>query len=461
MYRIEDMEKINKNLNKIKDDAAKEYKTFYEPTLSEMSKVYNSIQNYIKKNSKVVYGGFAQNLLIIKKNPADAFYTDIDGAYFNWPDIADIEFYSTTPLVDIINLTEELYAQGFKHVEGKEGMHPETYKIFVNFINYCDISYIPVHINNNMPIIIINGIKCAHPHFMMVDAYRVLTDPMTSYWRLDKTIKRFQTILKYYPIDQTNVNKEIVLQLSNNNIDINNFIRKKIIQKNKLIVVGLYAFNYYAKKVSDKYIIKNIPYYEIISINYEKDAKHIYAHLIKKFGDKISVKEFTPFFSFLDKHIEFFYDDKLILKLYGNNERCIVYNYSENKKTHFGTYNLVMMYLYFEYYYAFINRNKQNTNLFNILIGKFFKLRNTYLNNKNITVVDDSPFKDFTYKCYGIPVESIRAALLSGLEKRKQGKQMKFRYGPSGKPKQAPDYNFSNISGNQILNEKNLILDKK
>ena len=458
MYRNEDIEKIEKNLNKIKDDAAKEYKTFYEPTLVEMSKVYNAIKNYIKKNNKVVYGGFAQNLLIIKKNPADAFYTDIDGAYFNWPDIADIEFYSPTPIVDIINLTEELHALGFKHVEGKEGMHPETYKIFVNFINYCDISYIPTYINNNMPIIDVNGFKCTDPHFMMVDAYRVLTDPMTSYWRLEKSIRRFQTILKYYPISQTNVDKEIILE---SNEEVNNFIRKKIIQKKKIIVVGFYAFNYYAKKVSDKYMIKNIPYYELISTNYEKDAKEIYSHLIHKFGNKITVKEFTQFFSFLDNHIEFFYDNKLILKLYGNNNRCIVYNYSNNKKTHFGTYNLVMMHLHFEYYYAFINHNKQYTNLFSTLIEKFFKLRNVYLNNKNITVIDDSPFKDFTYKCYGIPVESIRAALLDGLEKRNQGKRMKFKYSPSGKAKQAPDYNFSNISGNQILNEKNLILNKK
>ena len=38
-----------------------------------------------------------------------------------------------------VELTEELHSKGFKHVEGKEGVHPETYKIFVNFINYCDM----------------------------------------------------------------------------------------------------------------------------------------------------------------------------------------------------------------------------------------------------------------------------------------------------------------------------------
>jgi hypothetical protein len=54
----------------------------------------------------------------------------------------------------------------------------------------------------------------------------------------------------------------------------------------------------------------------------------------------------------------------------------------------------------------------------------------------------------------------MRSALLKGLEKIKQGKQMKFRYGPSGKPGRVPEYNFSNSSGNQILNEKYLILKK-
>ena len=315
----------------------------------------------------------------------------------------------------------------------------------------------PVNIYNNMPTINIDGIICTHPHFMLVDSYRVLTDPMTSYWRIDKSINRFQTVLKYYPIEHTNIDQSIILQ--QNNDEIIKFIRKKIIQMSKLIVVGFYAFNYYAKKISTKHII-NIPYYEVISTEFDKDARHIYKHLLHKFGDKINVKEFSPFLSFLDKRIEFYYGNDLILKLYGNNKRCTVYKYSDNKKTHFGTYNLVTMYLYFEYFYAFINHNKKNIDIFKKLIGKFFTLRNTYLNDKKITVIDESSFQDFTYKCYGTPVESIRASLLEGLEKRKQGKPMKFRYGATGKQGKIPDYNFSNSSGNQIFNEKNLILKK-
>jgi len=457
MYRVEDIELIEKNIDKIKDDAAKEYKSLYEPTLNEISKVYSAIRNYIKKKGKVAYGGFAQNILLTNKNPDESFYKIIDGAFYNWPDVADMEFYSTTPLTDIIELTEELYSLGFKHVEGKEGMHPETYKIFVNFINYCDISYMPTNIYNNMPVIEVNGIKCAHPHFMMVDAYRVLTDPMTSYWRLDKSIKRFQKLLKYYPIDQSLIEKKIELKT---NPDVIKVIRKKIIHMSHLIVVGFYAYDYYVKKVSDNLAINNYPYYEAISKDIESDAKKALKILTNKFGNKITTKEFYPFFSFMDKRIEYYYEGHLVFRLFDNNERCTVYNYSEKKHTHFGTYNLVFMYLLFDYFLSFVSRDKINSELYQSLIAKLYNSRNKYLNSKNLTVLDKSPFQDFTFKCFGIPSDPMRSALLQGLEKRKQGKQMKFRYGPSGKPGKAPEYQFSNSSGNQILNEKYLILKK-
>ena len=49
MYRYNDIEKIDQNIDKIIDDAAKEYKTLYEPTLKEMGEVYNFIINYINE----------------------------------------------------------------------------------------------------------------------------------------------------------------------------------------------------------------------------------------------------------------------------------------------------------------------------------------------------------------------------------------------------------------------------
>ncbi len=461
MYRIKDLELIDENINKIKDSASKEYKTLYEPTLVEISNVYNEIKKYIRKTKKIVYGGFAQNLLLTSKNPDESFYKIIDGVYYNWPDVADIEFFSSCPLDDIIKLTEELHAKGFKHVEGKEGIHPETYKIFVNFINYCDISYMPANVYGNLPIIEVDGIKCAHPHFMMVDTYRILTDPMTSYWRLDKTINRFQKLLKYFPIDQKYAKEPIIfknIESAKSSDLILKIIRKKIIQKSKLVVVGYYACDYYLKKVDKKLSLGILPYYEAISNNLATDGKKIYKYLINRFGNKITTKEFYPFISFTDKRIEYYHMGQLVFRLYGNNERCIVYNYSRKKHTHFGTFNLIFMYLLFNYFIGIITHDKISVKIYSSLLTKLFNGRNTYLDQRNKTVLDSSPFQDFTLKCYGVPTDPMRHALLAGLQKIQQGKRVKFRYNPTGSPCNPPDFHFTNCSGNQIVNEKYLII---
>lgn len=455
MYRIEDMEKIKENINKIKDESFIEIKNSYEPNLTEITNIYNTIKKYIIKNKKITYGGFAQNILLMAKNPSESFYKEINGVFFNLPDVADIEFYSPNPLADIIELTEELYSKGFKNITASDGVNPETYKIFVNLINYVDISYMSKHMYNNLPVININGIICVHPHFMMVDAYRVITDIMSS-WRLDKSIIRFQKIIKYYPIDISLNSKKIVLQ---SNEKVLNFIRKHIIQNSKLIVVGFYAFDYYIKKTSDKYLLNSYPYYEVITTDLINDGNNIYNILKKEYGNKLIVKEFNKFFDFIDERIEYYYDNKLVLRLFGNNERCIVYRYSEKKNTYLGTYNLVFMYLLFDYYLAFINKNKSDTDLYLLLIGKIFETRNEYLNNHNISVIDISPFQDFTLKCFGKPLNVLRNALLIKLGKSKD-KRMKFRYNPSGNPGKVPNYVFNDNNGNIKTNKNHLIIKK-
>lgn len=456
MYRAEDIKVIEQNINKIKDEAAIEYKKSNEPTLNKISEIYTTIKNYLKRKKRIVYGGFAQNILLTSKNPEESFYKTINGVFYNWPNVADIEFYSSTPLADIIELTEELHKAGFKYIEGKEGVHSETYKIFVEFINFCDISYIPANINKKLPTINVNGIICAHPHFMMIDSYRISTDPMTSYWILDKTIYRFQKLIKYYPIDHTFVKKKIKLK---SNQDILNFIRKEIIHNSKLVVVGFYAFDYYMEKVSNDLKISNYPYYEIISMELEKDARNILKILKSKYKKNITTKEYHPFFQFTDKKIEFFNNNQLVLRLFGNNNRCTVYNYSDKKLTHFGTFNLVFLYLLFDYFYAIIVNNKNDKELYQALIAKLYDGRIEYLNNNNLNVVDVSPFQDFTFKCHGITEETIRSAMIKGILDRNKGKY-KFNYKPKGTIGKIPEYNFLNTSGNQNLNKKNLILIK-
>ena len=67
MYRVEDIEVIRHNMHSLIDKSHNEYKTNYEPTTKEISNVYQTIKNYIIKNKNILYGGFAQNILLMKK----------------------------------------------------------------------------------------------------------------------------------------------------------------------------------------------------------------------------------------------------------------------------------------------------------------------------------------------------------------------------------------------------------
>jgi hypothetical protein len=293
MYRQTDLEHIKKNLDYINTEALKKRQEIIEPTIKEFKDVYIAILEFIKKNRKIVYGGYAQNHLIKMKNPNDAFYKDTDRA--------DIEFYSYEPLKDIVELADFLHSKKFKYIEGKGGVHEETYKIFVNFDNYVDISYMPKNVYDNLPTIEDNGIRFSHPHLMLIDAFRVYADPITSYWRLDKSFNRFIKLYRYYPIKEPS-NKNFQIKKSDN--EIINKVRKNIIHNSKLIVIGKYAYNYYVQKVNEKKI--DIDYYELISINYTDDNKYIYTKLQKLFpNNKISFKKYYPFFEFFDKRTDY------------------------------------------------------------------------------------------------------------------------------------------------------------
>ena len=450
MYRDEDIDKIRDNVGKIIDNSLDEYKKNYEPTRTEVTKVYNAIKAYIVRTRKIAYGGFAQNTLLMNKNKSESFYKIIDGVFYNFPDVADIEFYSPNPIKDMVELLEELHSQGFKHIDGKNGAHDGTYKIFVNFINYCDIAYMPEYIYNNLPTITTdNNIRCTHPHFMLCDAYRIMTDPMTSYWRLEKAINRFNRLINYYPItNEKTANK--ALDLIKPNIDMMRFIRKQIVHNSKLIVVGFYAFDYYNNKIIKTAHDKEYPYYELITDTIIKDAEIIEKILKTKYNGKITIKQFSPFLEFFDKRLEFYHDNKLILRLFGNNKRCVVYRYSKKKKTYFGTYNLTYKYLLFDYHYNLINKNTTDIENYNILLSKIAIARNNYLENHNITVIEPSPFQDFTLKCIGEPVDVLRESRLQ------KNRSNKFNYKPSGKMINIPKIVFDNISGNEILDIKKL-----
>ena len=448
MYRQSDLDDIKKNINHIKDEAMQKKLEILEPTMKEFNEVYSAIVDYIKTKRKIIYGGYAQNHLIKMKNPKDVFYKDVD--------LADIEFYSYEPVTDVIELCDLLLKKGFKNVQGAEGAHPETYKIFVNFQNYCDLSYMPKNVYDNAPFIEDKGLRYAHPHFMLVDAFRVYSDPITSYFRLDKTFNRFTTLMKYYPFDKSFEKYKISYDIKLSDLDLRatkRFVRHRILHNSDFIIVGHYAYNYLVKKVNLGLDFNNFTYYQAISTNYEEDEKRVGEYLIETYDKDIEIKHFTPFFQFFDKHTEYYYKNTCVLKLYGHNKRCIVNEFSEKKKVYFGTFQLIFLYLLADYQYAICRRDQREKNNYMAMIVKLLKAREQYLDKHRITILDKSPFQEFTLQCVGSTEDPLRMARLEAMRKRDAGKQGVFRYNPTGSPGTVPQFRFSNTSGNEILNK--------
>ena len=160
--------------------------------------------------------------------------------------MSDYEFYSYEPLKDMKELCDIL-AKDFNFVEGANAQHDETFKIRVNYFEYCDISYIPKIIYNKMPKIKIDDYYYAGFNFIIIDILRIFNDPLSSYWRIEKNGKRALMLFEYYKINLKENFKKI-----NVNDNILNYIRKNIIIGSKLICLGYYSVSYY-KQVSKFY----------------------------------------------------------------------------------------------------------------------------------------------------------------------------------------------------------------
>jgi hypothetical protein len=119
-------------------------------------------------------------------------------------------------------------------------------------------------------------------------------------------------------------------------------------------------------------------------------------------------------------------------------------------------YTLVVHYTFLlvDYHYAIIRRDENEKKNYMILITRLLKARNLYLDSHSKTILDRTPFQEFTLQCLGSTEDPLRMSRLEEKKKRSEGKQSKFRYDPRGNPGKVPNYKFNNSSGNEILRNK-------
>lgn len=472
IMRDEDINIVNDNISTIIEKARKKEINIIEPTIEEFMGIKKIILDFVRKEKRIIYGGYGWNSLITKVSPKDAFYKDTD--------YADVEFYSNKPIEDVIKLCNILHDKGYKFVQGKNAQHDETYTIFVNFQGYCDITYMPSNIFYSVMTETINGLKIIHPKFIMVDILRQFNDPMTSYWRLDKNIRRGKIMMKHYPLE-FNTSPVVINQLSKGSSDILENLIPSLSKLDSIIFTGTTAYNAYMNP--QKSISKQTSKYEsnlleIISTNQQKDVKLIYNNILKyfmeqnkgdSFNDKILMEQYYPFFQFTDKKVIFKYEGQTFLIIYGNNEKCIPYNEitltSKNNiyPIKITTFNVTFMYMLIKYHQAYSEKDRNIQNLQDYLMSQMLTSRDTFLNEQKKNVLDETIFEDFKVNCLGEPVSPMRKFMMARRDRKLMPRSAIPPYDPEEHDRDFPfeSYFFQNASGNVINNPRDLVFNLK
>ena len=451
---------VKKNIDNINIDVKKTIMDIFNPKLEDRKKIFNIIKTYIKDNERKIYGGYALNELIKKKN--FKIYEDFE--------LPDIDFYSYDPNTDIINICNEIYDNGFTKVSGREAKHKNTYSIYVNYELYCDITYVPKYIYDKIPTKIINNLKYINPDFMIIDYLKILTDPICSNWRIEKTLNRLQILNEYYPLnfisESININQTDVDEFIKNSInDIIDYVKNK----DDLIIIGFYAYNYFLlTSLYEKLNLINIPFIEFITKNYSNDIYNILKLLKNNYTDlDITYKEYYSFFTYTGYVCEIYIEDELILIVYDYNEKCIPYqtvNYInfdeaityEKNKINIGTFSLTLLYGYINIFRHKVFHYIEMKEIYEKFVSHLVKMKNYYFQNNNFNLLDNNIFKDFITKCI-YPDYNPEFENLIRYEKRKnKNKPSMYIYDPNKhrKDEKATNFFFANISGNEIKNIK-------
>ncbi len=452
LYRQEDLTAVSEKIDEIMEFSEKKAQKVLVPTYNEYLIVFKIISDFIKRHQRIVYGGIALNEMLKEKSPKDVFYKE--------GSVNDIEIYSPDPVTDLMNICNMLYQKKFEFIEGKEADHPGTFTIFVNFEKYCDITYVPKVIYHNLPTVNVNGYKCIHPIFILTDTLRVYTDPLTSYFRLNKTFDRTNLLLKVANFKPQKGN----IKEDDSYMSLLNVIVPKLVNIKNIIFTDDPAYNYYIEQDENKKLKES--HIGVIIPDIKRNAQKVYnvfldavAEKDNDFREHVEVKEYNTFFQFWDRRIEIIYKKKKIITIYENSLKC--YQFKEidryNTKIKISNFTLTLLYnlIYYNYNAIFNLDFKVSENkIANLLFAK-----NNYLTKNKLTILDDSPFREFEIECLGETISFRRKTRLRMQERKDKNMAIVYRYIPSADNNNLKkDYKFYNESGSLITNDNNKVI---
>lgn len=471
MFNVKDLSTFSNNIDDLEKKLIKIENETLQPTRKIKLEMIDIVLDFIKTNKRKLYGGYAQNILIKKLSPEDAFYSD--------DTIPDLDFYSPEPIKDAIKLSNIFVEKGYPRISASQAIHDETYSIFVDYVNVADISYVPKNVYNKIPYVEIDGVNYTAPMYIFIDMLKMITDPVVSgTHRWKKTFPRIYLLQQHYPFNKATSPLNIK---KNNTPDLLMGIIIKFIKNNdNVIITGDYAYNCFLQasgilKQNNTKIFKyiDVSFYEMHCLDYVENTKELYKLLKDSdFGNDISLIEYYPMSISFPSTSEIYYKDILIAQTIHRDYKCIPikkinYIIFDNDNATIDKDNMINIgsfdfNLLSELKFWFRNRvmdNKEKMKFHSTKISHLIEFkRYFYDNNKNKNILSDTLFEQFITSCVGDTIHPMRKSRLDAEKRKEKGKQIIWRYTPNKNNMKEPEstFVFNNSSGNIITNQNNL-----
>jgi len=406
----------------------------------EVQRIIEIVEQFLVKKRLICYGGTAINNILPK----------FDQFYDRSIEIPDYDFFSKSALDDAKELAD-IYAQaGYEEIEAKSGVHPGTFKVYVNFIPVADITHLHPVLFDALAkeAVEIAGILYAPPNYLRMGMYLELSRPQGDVSRWEKVLKRITLLNKHYPLTAAkpcnliDFQRPMDVKSNQSNSDQLYYAARDALIDLKVVFFGGYGVSLYSRYMpaAEKRNVEHIPDFDVLAEDPEHTASVFRERLMEQGFRNIRTVVHTAIGEVIPYHVQVIVGGDTIAILY-KPLSCHSYNtiQVDQKEVRVATIDTML-----SLYLAFIYGNKPYFNKDRIMCMAMY-LFNVQQKNR---LTQKGLLKRFSLSCYGKQetLEEIRAekaAKFNQLKTKKNDPEYNYwflRYKPLVEPKESSSH---------------------